>query len=154
MLSGLYDSYKCAGHPEPSNGLDRVPRHCKRMVNNQWGLKTKYRFENEVSEKLRNDPGTNIYRCDYCLYLHVGHSRLSTDTPEKLRRLVSDAQTLGSVIQRAREAKKIEKKDLAKFLKVPAIRITEIERGDAKVDINVLFQTLKALRINVELIER
>lgn len=154
VLDGQYCSYKCAGAPEPAKDLDQVPRHCKRQVGAQWGLKTKYRYEGEVPQKLRDDPATNVYRCDYCHFLHVGHSRLQAGTPEKLRRLVSDPQTLGSVILRVRESKGIDKRVLAKALKVPAIRITEIERGDAKVDSSVLFQVLYALRISVELIEK
>lgn len=153
VLDGLYCSYKCAKLPTPSTDLEKVPRHCKRKVGEHWGLKTKYRWDGEVPQRLRDDPGTNIYVCDYCHFRHVGHSRLQPET-EKLRRLVSDSQTLGSVLLRAREAKKINKKTLAKALKVPAIRITEIERGDTKIDLDVLFKVMYALRIKVELIEQ
>lgn len=153
VLDGLYCSYKCAKLPTPSPDPEKAPRHCKRQVGEKWGLKTKYRWDGEVPQRLRDDPGTNIYKCDYCHFLHVGHSRLQPET-EKLRRLVNDAQTLGSVIMRAREAKKIDKRALAKALKIPAIRITEIERGDEKIDVEVLFKVLYALRIKMEFVEQ
>lgn len=153
VLDGLYCSYKCAKLPTPTSDMEKVPRHCKRQVSGVWGSKTKYRWEGEVPQRLRDDPATNVYRCDYCHFLHVGHSRLQPET-EKLRRLVHDPQTLGSVVQRAREARKIEKKDLAKSLKIPAIRITEIERGDQKIDVSALFKVLHALRIKVELVQQ
>jgi len=154
VLDGLYCSYRCAGVPVPSNKVAEAPRHCKREVNGIWNWKTKYRYDGEVPEKLRQDPGTNIYVCDYCHFKHVGHSRLQVDVPEKLRRTVSDAVTLGSVIQRSREQRKIDKKTLAKVLKVPAIRITEIENGDPKMNIQVLFLVINKLRIKLELIEQ
>lgn len=154
VLDGVFCSYRCAKLPTPSNKVADAPRHCKRQVNNVWGWKTRYRSEGEVPQKLRNDPGTNIYRCDSCHFLHVGHSRVQPDDVEKLRRVVGDAVTLGSVVQRVREQKNIDKKDLAKVLKVPAIRLTEIENGDSKMNVLILFAVLNKLRITVELIER
>jgi len=154
VLDGLFCSYTCAKVPTPSPNLNDAPRHCKREVGGVWGWKTKFRYDNEVPEKLRKDPATNIYSCDYCHFKHVGHSRLQVETTDKLRRTVADAKTLGSVIQRSREQRKIEKKLLAKALNVPVIRITEIENGDPKMNIQVLFAVMNKLRIAVELIER
>lgn len=152
VINGLYDSYACAKLPAPKKNVDDAPRNCKRQIGDKWGFKTRYRYEGEVPQKLRDDPATNIYRCDYCFTLHVGHSRIEP-AREKLRRTVGDAGTLGSVIQRTREVKKIDKRVIAKTLGVPAIRITEIERGDAKIDVAVMFKLLSVLRIKVELIE-
>jgi transcriptional regulator with XRE-family HTH domain len=72
----------------------------------------------------------------------------------KLRRVVSDEVTLGSVIQRRREQLNWDKKVLAKVLRVPAIRLTEIEAGNPKMDVSVLFKVLQKLRLTVEFIER
>jgi hypothetical protein len=154
VLKGLFCSYKCAEHPAPSPNVSAAPRHCKREVNNVWSWKTKYRFEQEVPEKWRNDPATNIYLCDYCLNLHIGHSRVKPEDVSKLRRVVSDEVTLGSVIQRRREQLNWDKKVLAKVLKVPVIRLTEIEAGNPKMDVSVLFKVLQKLRLTVEFIER
>jgi DNA-binding XRE family transcriptional regulator len=151
VLDGLYDSYKCAGVPEPKKNIDAAPRNCKRMIDGKWGWKTKYKYEGAVPQRLRDDPATNVYRCDYCHYLHVGHSRPMDITPEQLRRTVSDLKTLGSVIQRYREQRGIDKKLLAKTLRVPAITLTEVENGDPKMDVAVLFATLNILRLSVEI---
>lgn len=154
VLNGMYCSYKCVPHPEPAKTIEDTPRHCKRQVGERWDWKAKYRHEGEVPERLRLDPATNIYRCDNCLFLHVGHSRVAPADTEKLRRTVHDEVVLGSVIRRRREQLNWDKTRLAKDLKVPAIRITEIERGDKKVDISVLFKLLHRLKITVEMIER
>lgn len=79
---------------------------------------------------------------------------MQPEARNNLRRTVADPATLGSVIQRTREAKNWDKKVLAKVLKVPAIRITEIESGNPKMDVVVLFKVLQKLGIIVELIER
>jgi DNA-binding XRE family transcriptional regulator len=154
VLNGLFCSYRCAGHPTPAASVTAAPRHCKREVSNVWNFKSRYRYENEVPAKLRNDPATNIYRCDYCLFLHVGHSRLKPEDTEKLRRTVNDPVVLGSVIQRRREQLNWDKKRLAADLGVPAIRLTEIEAGNPKASIQVLFKVLSRLKIAVEIIER
>ena len=154
VIDGLYCSYTCAKLPTPSPKIADAPRHCKREVNGVWDWKKKFRWDGEVPQRLRDDPATNVYLCDYCHFKHVGHSRVLPVDNEKLRRTVADMKTLGSVIQRAREKKGLDKKVLAKVLKVPAIRITEIEAGDPKSNVQVLFAILAKLRITVELIER
>lgn len=123
-------------------------------MGDRWDLKAKYRYEGEVPERLRLDPATNIYHCDNCLFLHVGHSRVQPGDAEKLRRTVHDEEVLGSVIRRRREQLGWEKSRLAKDLKVPAIRITEIENGDKKIDVSVLFKIMQRLKLTVEIIER
>lgn len=154
VLSGLYCSYKCALSSEPSQNIEDTPRGCKRQVGDRWDWKAKYRHEGEVPERLRLDPATNIYCCENCLFLHVGHSRLQPVDVEKLRRTVHDEEVLGSVIRRRREQLGWEKARLAKDLKVPAIRITEIENGEKKIDVSVLFKLMHRLKLTVEIIER
>jgi ribosome-binding protein aMBF1 (putative translation factor) len=154
VLNGLYCSYKCAKHPAPTPKIADAPRHCKREVSGVWSHKTKYRYEAAVPQKLRDDPATNIYLCDYCLFLHVGHSRVKPEDQEKLRRVVYDVKTLGSVVQRRREQLNWDKKRLAKEIGTIPIRITEIETSDPKMSVVVLFKVLARLKITVELIER
>lgn len=154
VLNGIFCSYRCAEHPQPKQKIIEAPRHCKREVDRRWDWKTKYRYEGEVPQKLRNDPATNIYRCDHCLFLHVGHSRIKPEDQQKLRRVVYDHITLGSVIQRRRLQLNWDKKQLAKDLKIPALRITEIEAGNPSMDVVALFKVLSRLKITVEVIER
>ncbi len=73
---------------------------------------------------------------------------------EKLRRTVTDAKTLGSVIQRTRESRNLTRKQLAGVLKIPIIRVTEIEEGNPKASLVHTLAVLQKLRIIVELIER
>lgn len=154
VIDGLYDSYRCAKLPEPDRDVDKAPRHCKRMVNDTWGWKTKFKYEGEVPEKLRNDPATNIYRCDYCHYLHVGHSRVNTELPERLRRTVISFDVLASVITRVREQRNLTVPQVAKILKVPATRIKEIESGSPKANPVIMFQLMKFFRLTLEIIEQ
>lgn len=155
ILDGMFCSYACAQVKAPSTKIDLAPRHCKREVSGKWDFKTKYTHEAAVPLKLRQDPATNIYRCDYCRFLHVGHSRPQAEIPVgKLSRTVRDLETVGSVVTRMRIQRKMEKKDLAKRLKVPTIRITEIEEANPDMRVDILFRALDALRITVNLTER
>ena len=74
VVDGLYCSYRCASIPAPSTKVDEAPRGCKRQIDGKWGFKTRYKYEAEVPQRLRDDPATNVYRCDYCHNLHVGHN--------------------------------------------------------------------------------
>lgn len=155
IIDGMFCSYKCAKVKAPSQKVADAPRHCKREVGGKWDFKTRYTHEEAVPLKWRQDPATNIYRCDYCHYLHIGHSRPQQDIPlEKLSRTVRDIETLGSVIKRMRETKNWDKKVLAKKLNVPIIRITEIEESNPKMNVEVLFKVLQALRLTLNLSER
>lgn len=150
IVDGIYCSYRCAGVAAPSNRVEDAPRWCKREVSGSWGFKTRFKYEGEVPQRLRDDPGTNIYRCGYCHNLHVGHNAPIAPTETSLHRSVTDLAQAGSVIQRYREALGIDRRTLAKSIKVPAIRITEIENGDKTAKAEVLFQVLSALRITIE----
>ncbi len=154
ILDGLFCSYGCAGVVSPSSNVDDAPRHCKRSLDGVWGWKTKYVHEGAVPQRLRDDPATNVYRCSYCHFLHVGHDRPVDFGSEKLRRTVRDMKTLGSVVKRYREQRQIDKKVLAKVLNIPVVRITEIENGDKNVSVHILFVVLNKLDLMVELTGR
>jgi hypothetical protein len=153
ILAGLYCSYRCGGFAAPAKTIEEAPRSCKRQVNDSWGYKTRYKSEIEVPEKYRSDPSTNIYLCDNCKFYHIGHSRPdATEVPrEKLVRYVKDEKELGSVIERYMASRKIDKKVLAKKLKIPAIRITEIHNGSANVKASTLFTVMNELRLRIEI---
>lgn len=154
VVQGLYCSYSCAGVKSPSSKVSDAPRECKRQVNGVWEFKRRYLGENDVSPKLKADPGTNIYRCNYCHHLHVGHSRPDPFTREKLNRVVSDTTTMGSVLKRMREERGWSIEYLAKKLKVPQIRIKEIERGEQNIRLDILLSALYLVGIRVILQER
>jgi hypothetical protein len=153
VLVGLYCSYKCGNFPQPAKNITDAPRSCKREVSGSWGYKTRYTYEMQVPEKYRLDPSTNIYACDNCRMYHIGHNRIEEKplTQEKLSRYVKSIEELGSVIQRYRESRGIDKKVLAKSLKIPAIRITEIEAGSPKASMKDTMAVLNALRLRIDI---
>lgn len=153
VLAGQYCSYKCGGFASPAKTIEDAPRSCKREINNVWGYKTRFKSELEVPEKYRNDPSTNIYLCENCKFYHIGHSRPdATEVPrEKLVRYVKDTQELGSVIERYMASRRIDKKVLAKKMKVPVIRVTEVLNGSNKVTAVFLFKLMEELKLRVEI---
>lgn len=153
VFVGMYCSYRCGKLPNPAKNITEAPRGCKREVNGQWGYKTRYKSPKMVPEKYQIDPSTNIYLCDNCQTYHIGHSRVEVDTSstERLLRYVKDNKELGSVIQRFRESRNIDKKTIAKALKIPAIRITEIESGSPSASVVNLMNVLNYLKLKIEI---
>lgn len=154
VVNGTHCSYTCAGVTPPSSKVDLAPRECKRQVSGVWEFKRRYKSESEVSAKLHADPSTNIYRCGYCYHLHVGHSRPDPFVREKMNRVVSSVDTMGSVLQRMREDRGWTVEYLAKRLKVPQIRIKEIERGDGNARLDIMLSALYLVGVRVVLQER
>ena len=154
VVDGIYCSYICAGIRAPSRKVDDAPRSCKRLVNGTWGYKHRYTHEGEVPSKLRLDPNTNIYRCDYCHHLHVGHSSPDPIKLEKTNRMVGDIGTFGSVLKRMRIQKKWTVERLAAYLKVPQVRILEIEQGHAKANLSIAFDMLRVVGGKMHIVEK
>lgn len=152
VIKGLYDSYSCAGMPVPSKNVADAPRQCKRQNDSGWGWKTRYRCVEEVPKHLKESPTVNLYECTYCGYLHIGHNN-STHTVEKARGVVRDHENLVIIVQKLLKQSPIPKREIAKRISVPMIRITEIERGDKKIDIDVLFRLLYHFHIRVEVFQ-
>lgn len=150
VVAGEYCSYRCGGFPSPAKTIAEAPRGCKREVNGSWGYKTRFKAPSEVPPKYQSDPSTNIYLCDNCRHYHIGHSR-PEEAPEKLKRYVSSYEELSSVISRMLTQQNIDKKQLAKSLKVPTIRITEILEASPKVSPVLLFKVISALRLRVDI---
>lgn len=149
VLKGIYCSAKCGKLPEQFKNIDDAPRGCKMERDGKWIWKQKYRCVEEVPERLQNDPSTNIYTCPHCFMLHVGHARaLGKETA----RLVSDAETLGTVLERVREDKNLTRKDVGEKLKIRPIRIKEIEENADTIDTDVLFKLLKFYRMKMNLL--
>lgn len=154
ILAGLYCSYKCGGFPPPAKTVPDAPRGCKREVDGKWGYKVRYSSPDSVPIKYQNDPSTNIYLCDNCRTYHIGHSRPDREVnqqAQQLVRYVKDLKELGSVIERYMISNNIDKKVLAKKLKIPAIRITEIQQASPKANAMVLMRLLYELKLRVEI---
>jgi hypothetical protein len=156
VLKRLFCSYKCAGVRKPSDGLEAASRACKKPSKDGkgWEWKKPYDYAGKVHPKLQADPTVNIYECERCLMFHIGHNKVD-NVPGvagvNFKRAVPDLQTLGSVIERRRLQYNLDKKILAKKMKVPAIRITEIEAGNPNMNMDVLFRLLFELRLTFEL---
>lgn len=154
VVDGIFCSYSCASVSPPSTNVRNAPRECKREIGGKWDFKKRYRSESEVPPKLRADPGTNIYRCSYCRHLHVGHSRPDPFTREKMVRLAGDPSTVGSVISRMRQERGWTVQRLAAYLKVPQVKIVEVESGKPGARLDVAMAALRALGVSMVLQEK
>lgn len=151
VLAGMFCSYRCGSFPNPAKTLAEAPRGCKREVNNVWDYKTRFLAPTLVPDKFKNDAAVNVYLCDNCRQYHIGHSR--PETFETLSRYINSPKELGEVIRKHREALKVDKKVLAKALKIPVIRITELEEGNKTVQLGTLLAVLDALRVKLSLVD-
>lgn len=149
VLAGMYCSYKCGGFAEPFKNPSDSPRQCRLERDGKWIWKQKFRAEYEVSEKLRNDPATNIYRCSHCQFLHVGHDRALGN--EKAR-LIRDSETLGTVLERVRTDRNLTRKQVSDKLKIRPIRIKEIEENSETINSDILFKLIKFYKIKLNIL--
>lgn len=71
----LFCSYKCAGLPRPDAVVVSAPRECKRAARSdergEWVFKQK--FDTAESAQRYVKPGTTVYRCANCFFLHIGN---------------------------------------------------------------------------------
>jgi len=149
VLNGLYCSYRCGNLSSPYTNIDEAPRTCKTERNGKWEWKRKFRAVSEVPTNIQEDPATNLYTCEHCHFIHIGHSRaLGSETA----RLIGDAETLGSVLLRVREGKNLTRKEVASAIKTRPIRLKEIEEAEDNVDINVVFNLLRFYRMKMNLL--
>lgn len=148
VLNGLFCSYKCASAPAPAKKPEDAPRGCRLQSRETgaWEWKKKYRYEAEVSQRFRDDPDTNIYLCEHCLFLHVGHSRPKEGA---INKHVGDVAVLGRTLALARQQRGLDKKFVAAKLKTRPIRITEIEEGRDTMDITVVFKLAHFLGLKI-----
>lgn len=149
VLDGQYCSYQCAGAPEPFADIAKAPRGCKLERSGSWSWKQKYRYEGEVPQRLRDDPATNVYVCEHCRFLHVGHSRaMGTESA----RLIRDEKVLGDTLRKIRESRKQTLKEVGEGIKTRPIRVKEIEEAKTVIDPVVLFKLLQYYRVKINLL--
>lgn len=152
VLSGKFCSFACGNFSAPAKSVDEAPRGCKRMLDGVWSYKKRYSSVASVPRKYQDDPASNIYECENCHRFHIGHSRPDVShnpLKDDLSAVVKDPVVLGETIRKYREALGLDKRVLAKSLKIPAVRITELEAGDKSVSLRVAFLVLDALRLRV-----
>lgn len=71
----LFCSYACAGLPEPHHDPEAAPRECKRAARSDepgdWVFKQRFETPEAAARYMR--PGTGVYRCRNCFFLHIGN---------------------------------------------------------------------------------
>lgn len=146
VIKQLYCSYACSDMPAPLEDIDKAPRECKTERENQWHWKKKWLYDGQVPQRIREDPSTNLYTCNYCGYIHIGHSRPKTEE----KGTVLDPERLPSIFKRLRGDRDI--KYVASKIGCRPIRIKEIENGHASPDITVLFKLAKYYNCEIQLL--
>ena len=58
---GLYCTPRCAGMAAPASRPEDAPRGCRRQREGTWAFKRRYRSEQEIPAKLREDASTSWY---------------------------------------------------------------------------------------------
>lgn len=142
VLSGLYCSYRCAGHPEPTRDPAKAPRECAYVRDGKPVFKRKFRCEGEIPADLRAKPDVSVYRCSHCLYLHTG---TAVAREMKQQRTVYSMADLAEVLTKARG--KATRTTVAGVAGVRPIRIKEIEECAERIDPEALFALLKLYRM-------
>lgn len=144
VFLGLYDTARCAGVAEPVKDPSKAPRECVTQRDGKWQWKRRFRSENEIPDKLKQDPSTSWYWCGSCSHLHIGHTRMGeAESFRGLRDRVAVADWLVKLRGNAKHAdvaKAAQARGASK--KVLAIRIKEWE--DPKFD-NPSMETLFAI---------
>lgn len=102
-----------------------------------------------MPQRLRDDPATNVYLCEHCRFLHVGHSRaIGTETA----RLIRDEVVLGDTLRKIRETRKQSLKEVGEKIKERPIRIKEVEDAQTTIHPVVLFKLLQYYRVKINLL--
>ena len=147
-LLGLYCSAACAGRGKPATSLALAPRGCKTDRGSkgaEWHWKRKYASEEEIADKLLNDPSTRTYWCveaGGCLKLHLGHSHLDVKT-EATRR-VSDLEAIADILKKERARRGLTPKEAATRAQVRPIRLRELEAADPASSWDAFFALSKS----------
>jgi hypothetical protein len=72
----MFCSYRCAGLPAPTRDVTKAPRECRRAARSdergEWAFKQKFETAQAAQRYLK--PGTNLYRCSHCFFLHIGNA--------------------------------------------------------------------------------
>lgn len=152
---GLYCSHKCAGRAAPAKSPRDAPRECTSPQNGVPTFKRRYRSMDAVPSRILEDVTASIYACDHCGHLHVGHSRIDT-TKETQIVVRGDEAAQRAEIARFLTARRGQAsiKQVAAALKVPQVRIKELEDPKGPVDFTILLRLLNLYKTNLGLVVR
>lgn len=144
VLNGLYCSYKCANHPEPTKDASKAPRECAYQRDGKFVFKRKFRCEQEIPDTIMSKPDVSVYTCKHCLYIHTGTA---------VARTVKEQKSIGSMAELSEVFVKMRGKatrtTVGNVAGVRPIRIKEIEEGADRIDPEALFALLKLYRISL-----
>jgi hypothetical protein len=146
VLLGLYCAPRCAGMANPASRAEDAPRECRTMREGKKVFKRRYRSEDEIPDRLREDPSTSWYSCGHCGHWHLGHTRMGT--AEKFRMFEDLDEDLPDLLVKLRG--KASHKQVAEVAGVRPIRIRELESGvDHPENLKTLGKVLKAYRVRL-----
>lgn len=107
-------------------------------------FKRRYRCEQEIPDKLRQDPSTNWYTCSGCGHLHIGHTRMGQ--AEQFVMFPDRAALATSLVKLRGRA---THKQVAQVAGIRPIRIKELEAESGPFDVASLFALLKVYRVKL-----
>ncbi|MFJ6140167.1 hypothetical protein [Kitasatospora sp. NPDC092286] len=123
---GLYCTPQCAGMAAPASQPEDVPRGCRTQREGAWAFKRRYRSEQEIPARLREDASTSWYWCEEsCGAIHLGHTRMGER--EKFRMFEDLAADLPDLLIKLRG--QATRKQVAEVAGVRPIRLKELEEG-------------------------
>lgn len=124
---GLYCSRRCAGAPPISTKVEDAPRECKTQRDGGWTFKRRYRAESEIPQVLREDPSTSWYVCNYCLGIHIGHTRMGQAEQFRMFAATDITKDLADLLVKLRgQATRVQ---VARAAGIRPIRLKELETG-------------------------
>ncbi|MFZ2242791.1 MAG: hypothetical protein WAV90_25105 [Gordonia amarae] len=144
VLSGLYCSYRCAGHPLPTTDAAKAPRECAYVRDGRTVFKRRYRCEGEIPGTVTSRPDVSVYRCAHCLYLHTG---TAVARNLKASKAVGSVAELAELLTKARG--QATRSVVAKAAGIRPIRVKELEEGAERVNPTALFALLRLYRISL-----
>ncbi|MFF4410709.1 hypothetical protein [Streptomyces sp. NPDC001404] len=121
---GLYRTPRCAGMAAPALRPEDAPRGCRTQRDGTWVFKRRYRSEQEIPAKLRDDASMSWYWCEEsCGTIHVGHTRMGKR--EKFQMFEDLAADLPDLLTKLRG--QATRKQVAEVAGVRPVRLKELE---------------------------
>lgn len=142
---GMFCSVRCAGMADLATAPENAPRECRTQRDGVWVWKRRYRSEQEIPSRRRDDPSTSWYSCGHCGHLHLGHARMGE--AETLRMLNSQEDLRDYLIKLRGHA---TIKQVAEVAGVRPIRLRELEEGIPHPEnLVTLFKVLGVYRVRL-----
>ncbi|MDH2390102.1 hypothetical protein QCN29_15135 [Streptomyces sp. HNM0663] len=120
---GLYCTL-LAGMASPASQPEDAPRGCRTRREGRWAFKRRYRSEQEIPTRLREDASTSWYWCEESYRaIHLGHTRMGER--EKFRMFEDLAADLPDLLIKLRG--QATRKQVAEVAGVRPIQLKELE---------------------------